>query len=144
MKRMMLTVFVLGLFVLGVFPEARGLNAQTNGTHVSTFLQNQVAGMSGKEWKVVTIALSPGAVDSRSVHPGVGLVYVLEGGGILQLDGNVSLALHPGVAAVLNPEKPHVLKNTSETETLRILVVVHDEKENRVAKKQSSHQGLGF
>ena len=148
MKRQLFALLILGFILAGVLSGEREVNAQTNGNPVSTFLQNQPSGMNGKEWKVTTITLSPGAVDARSVRPGTGLVYVLEGGGILQLDGTASLALHPGVAATLNPEKAHVLKNTSETQTLRILIVVHADtatQGEKVAKKPSARQGgLGF
>jgi len=140
-------LMTLSILTLALLSGARVVNAQTNGTAVSTFLESQSGGLSGKEWKVVTITLSPGAIDSRSLRPGTGLVYVLEGGGVLQLDGKASLALQPGVAAVLNPEKPHILRNTSETEMLRVLVVVHDDRVNpgeKIAKKHSPRQGLGF
>ena len=135
-----------GLFALGLVPS-RTLSAQTNGAHVSRFLQTGDVKMDDAEWKVVTVELGPGAVDPRSIHAGGGLVYVLKGTGVLQLDGKSSLALHPGVAAALNSEKHHVLRNTSETETLRILVVVHADPVRSVektSKKQSPRQGLGF
>jgi len=130
MKRLL---SILLAIAAGAFTEAvaqgQDLKTKTNAAYVSTFLQTDSAGMTSKEWKVATVELGPGSIDSRSVRPGTGLVYVLEGGGILELDGKATLALRPGIAAALNPEKPHVLKNTSETETLRVLVVLQRDKD---------------
>jgi quercetin dioxygenase-like cupin family protein len=130
MKRMIVAAAILTAALIWL-PDVQ---AQVNGTPVSTFLQTESPGVSGKKWKVVTVELGPGAVDSRSIRPGTGLVYVLDGGGLLELDGKATIGLRPGTAAALNPEKPHVLKNTSETGTLRVLVVSLQEKGQRFSK----------
>jgi quercetin dioxygenase-like cupin family protein len=108
---------------------------QAAGVPVSTFLQSEAAGGQAPQWKVVTVELGPGAVDSRSVRPGRGVVYVLTGGGLLELDGKATIGLHPGVAVALNPDKRHVLKNTTDTETLRVLVVSLQDKSRSVAAR---------
>lgn len=155
MKRtmMILLAMILGTLV-GTVAEGQDLRTKPNAAHVSTFLEANGTGTPSKEWKVATVELGPGVVDSRAVRPGVGLVYVLEGGGILEMDGKASLALRPGVAATLNPDKPHVLKNTSETETLRVLVVLHRDKSQQGAtletagtktqRKHSAQEGSRF
>ncbi len=155
MKRILLILLALVAgTVTGTAAQAQDQKTKTNGAYVSTFLQANGAGMTSPEWKVTTVELGPGAVDSRSVRPGTGLVYVLEGAGILQMDGTATMALRPGVAAELNLEKSHVLKNTSETETLRVIVVLHREKDHqgivpenagtKVGKKHSPHEGSRF
>ena len=131
MKRMILILFVIATGSLaGALIEGRDLNAQTTGTPINALVQADAAGTKDQKWKAITIELGPGAVDSRSVRPGTGLVYVLEGAGFLQAEGKPPVALNPGVVAALNPKQLHVLKNTSQTQTLKVLVV-------------SRHQGGG-
>jgi quercetin dioxygenase-like cupin family protein len=122
-----------GILALASVPSGNQ-PAEAAGIPVSTFLQADAAEGKDQNWKVVTVELGPGAVDSRSVRPGTGLVYVLTGGGLLELDGKASIGLHPGVAVALNPEKPHVLKNTTETQTLRVLIVSFQDKARQLNK----------
>ena len=102
----------------------------------------------GKEWKVVTIELSAGTVDSRHFHPGAELVYVLEGAGILEMDGKPPVALNPGVVTTLQSNQDHVLKNASQTQSLKVLVVLrlpHGEvRQQRGEQNHSTYTGLGF
>jgi len=132
-----------------VFAIAAGqdLNAKASEPQVTTLLKPDAAGAEGKEWNVITVELAPGAVDARHSYPGVELVYVLEGAGFLEADGKPPVALNPGVVASLNPKQIHVLKNTSQTQTLKVLVVLILEKgpqrpllANRGAPR---HQGSG-
>jgi len=99
------------------------LNAQAEA-QVTTLLKTYVAGVDGKEWNVITVELTPGAMDTRHFHPGVELVYVLEGAGFLEVDGKPPVALNPGTVAALHPKHSHVLKNTSQTQTLKVVVVL--------------------
>lgn len=132
-------------------------NAQTIESQVTTLLQTDVAGAGGKEWNVITVELIPGAVDARHFHPGVELVYVLEGAGFLEVDGKAPVALNPGTVAALHPRHSHVLKNTSRTQTLKVLVVLLlDKGQQRLMlakrgtppkateKNNSTHTGLVF
>lgn len=139
MKRTLMILLAMVLSPLAAMAaQGQDLKTKPNPAHVSAFLEANGTSLPSKEWNVATVELGPGAIDSRAVRPGVGLVYVLEGGGILELDGKASMALRPGVAASLNPEKSHVLKNTSETETLRILIVHHREQDRHgVAGEQA-------
>ena len=127
--RLALFLVVGGIYALTGIP-GRQLPAQAEGIPVSTFLQADAAGTKDQKWNAITIELGPGVVDSRSVRPGTGLVYVLEGAGFLEAEGKPPVALNPGVVAALNPKQLHVLKNTSQTQTLKVLVV-------------SRHQGGG-
>jgi quercetin dioxygenase-like cupin family protein len=121
------TKLVLQLFAaMLVFAIAAGqdLNAKASEPQVTTLLETDVAGAEGKEWSVITVELTPGAMDTRHFHPGVELVYVLEGAGFLEVDGKAPVALNPGTVAALHPKHSHVLKNTSQTQTLKIVVVL--------------------
>jgi len=112
-----------GMLALALI-AGQDLNAQTVGPQVTTLLKTEVAGMEGMEWNVLTVELAPGAVDTRQFRPGVELVYVLEGAGVLGVDGQPPVVLNPGVVATLHPKQPQVFKNTSPTQTLKVLVVL--------------------
>ncbi len=103
MKQIALAIFVM---VLGSFAIA------------------DAAGAEGREWKVVTVELAPGTADARHFHPGVELVYVLEGAGYLEADGKPKVALNPGAVTTLQPKQGNVLKNASLTRPLKVLVVL--------------------
>jgi quercetin dioxygenase-like cupin family protein len=123
-------MLTLSLIALGTLAISAGgdLNAKTNGVHVTTLLRTPVASVDGQILNVSTVELTPGATDSRQSSPGVELVYVLNGAGRLEIDGKPPLSLDPGVVARLNPNQSHVLKNTSQTQTLNVLVVYLIEK----------------
>jgi len=112
-----------GMLVLAI-AAGQELNAQIKEPQVTTLLKTDVASVDGKEWNVITVELTPGAMDTRHFHPGVELVYVLEGAGFLEVDGKPPVALNPGTVAALHPRHSHVLKNTSRTQTLKVLVVL--------------------
>ena len=124
MRRAILTLIMIAAGTLTLtFAAGQDLNAQTIGPQVATLLNTDVAGVEGKEWNVITIELTPGAVDTRHFHPGVKLVYVLEGTGVLEVDGKPPVALNLGAVAALHPKHSHVLKNTSQTQALKVIVI---------------------
>jgi len=124
-KRLMgLTLLMFaGMLALALI-AGKDLNAQTVGPQVTTLVKTEVAGVEGMEWNVLTVDVAPGAVDTRHFRPGVELVYVLEGAGVLGVDGQPPVALNPGIVATLHPKQPQVFKNTSPTQTLKVLVVL--------------------
>ena len=91
---------------------------------LGSFVITDAAGAEGREWKVVTVELAPGMSAARHFHPGAELVYVLEGAGLLEVDGKPSVALNPGAVTTLQPMRGHVLKNASQTWPLKVLVVL--------------------
>ena len=103
-------------------------NAQSSGPQVTTILKTDGAEVEGKEWKVRTVELAPGAVDARHFYSGVELVYVLEGTGRLEVEGKPFVALHPGAVAAVGPKKRHLLKNASQTQPLKVLVMLMPER----------------
>jgi quercetin dioxygenase-like cupin family protein len=82
-----------------------------------------VEAVTAPEWNVITVELTPGARDARHFHPGVEFVYVIEGSGRLELEGELPVPLEPGTISAFLPRQLHVLKNTSQTETLKVLIV---------------------
>lgn len=124
MKRMISTPFVIAVGTLTLAIAAgQDVSAQAMGPQVTTLSKTDVAGAEGKEWNVITVELIPGAVDARRFHPGVKLFYVLEGSGVLEVDGKRPVALNLGTVAALGPKEAHVLKNTSRTQALKVLVI---------------------
>ena len=124
-KRLMgLTLLMFaGMLALALI-AGKDLNAQTVGPQVTTLVKTEVAGVEDMEWNVLTVDVAPGAVDTRHFRPGVELVYVLEGAGVLGVDGQPPVALNPGIVATLHPKQPQVFKNTSPTQTLKVLVIL--------------------
>src|SRR2546428_8570349 len=96
------------------------------------------AGAEGREWNVVTVELAPGAADARHCHPGVELVYVLEGAGYLEADDKPKVALNPGAVTTLQPKQGYVLKNASQTRPLKVLVVLR--LHNESARRQQAYE----
>ena len=124
MRHVVLTLFLVAMATLTLTTAAgHDLNAQTNGALVTPLLRTEVAGVEGKALNVLTVELTPGAMDAWPSHPGLELVYVLEGAGRLEVDGKPSVSLNPGVVAALNPKQIHVLKNTGQTQSLKVLVI---------------------
>ncbi len=120
MKQVILAIFMM---VLGSFAIADAARAE------------------GKEWKVVTVELAPGKADERHFHPGVELVYVLEGAGYLEVAGKPPVALNPGAVTTLQPKQGHVLKNASQTRPLKVLVVLRLPNEG-VRRQQADMQPI--
>lgn len=89
---------------------------------------NELAGAAAKDWKSIAIELPPGAVDSWRSRPEGELLYVLEGAGRLEIAGKPQVVLNPGTVARLNGMPRHLIKNTSRTKVLKILVVFIQEK----------------
>ncbi len=144
MKPRMLTLLIFaGMLALaiGVGQDVNVLNAQTREPQGATLLKTDVAGMAGKEWNVMTVELVPGSADSRHVHPGAGVVYVLEGRGFLEIDGKPPVSLKPGAVAALAPEHIQILRNASQTQTLKVLVVLLEKGQPRLALTNQAAQG---
>ena len=129
---MRLTMLALFLIFAGTSAFATAAsqdqNAQASGPQVTTILKTDVAGVEDKEREVITVELAPGAVKTRYFYSGVELIYVLEGAGFLEMDGKPPVALNAGTVATLHQKQIHVLKNTSQAQTLKILVVLLREK----------------
>ena len=129
---MRLTMLALFLIFAGTsaFATAAGQdqNAQASGPQVTIILKTDVAGVEDKEREVITVELAPGAVEARHFYSGVELIYVLNGAGFLEMDGKPPVALNAGTVAALSPKHIHVLKNTSQSQTLKVLVVLLAEK----------------
>ncbi len=120
MRSLMWVFFLTSVLVLGT---SRHLDAKSSDPQATVSFKTEVAEGEGKHWSVITVELRPGAVDSWHSRPGGEFVYVLEGAGRLEADGNPAIVLNHGTVATLTVLPRHVLKNTSRTKTLKVLVV---------------------
>ena len=124
MRHMVLTLFMITAVGVIAIAEGRGPTPQTTtGPQVINLLKTDIAGAEGKVWNVSTVELASGAVAARDSHLGVEVVYVLDGAGSLEVDGKPQVALKPGAVVQLDPKYNHVLRNTSLTQTLKVLLV---------------------
>lgn len=129
---MRLTMSALFLIFAGTSALAiaagRDVNAPTSGPQVTTILRTDVAGVNDKEWNLCTVELAPGAADARHFDPGVELVYVLDGAGRLEVEGEPFITLHSVAVAAVSPKQRHLLRNASQTQSLKVLFVLLREK----------------
>jgi quercetin dioxygenase-like cupin family protein len=125
MKQLVLTFLTaMGIFGMTLGPvQTMNADAQALGHPASILSKAKVQGVDGEQFSVITLELAPGALESRHFHPGVELVYVLEGTGRLELDGEIPVVMNPGTVTALLPDQVHLMKNTSRTATLKVLVV---------------------
>ena len=129
---MRLTMLALFLIFAGTSAFATAASqdqtAQASGPQVPTIFKTEVAGLEDKEREVITVELAPGEVEARHFYSGVELIYVLKGAGFLEMDGKPPVALNAGTVASLHQKQIHVLKNMSQAQTLKVLVVLLAEK----------------
>jgi quercetin dioxygenase-like cupin family protein len=125
-------MLLLSFAVAGISTPAgaagQALQARSEGIGAAAHTQDNAAGMAGTDWKVITVELKPGAVESWQSRPEGELLYVLEGSGRLEMGGKQSIVLSPGIVARLDARPRHAVKNTSDARTLKVLVVFRPQK----------------
>ena len=129
MKR---TLFVSVLtLAAGIVVGALGtqiLNAQQEPFKRTVLLKSDLTGLEGKESVVVLVELAPGASSGKHYHPGHEVNYVLEGTGILEVEGTPPVTLQPGVTNHIQAKQVHNVTNTSATEPLKLVAFFIAEK----------------
>ncbi len=120
-----LTLFVgLALGFLG----SQALHAQQQSQIKRTpLLEKDLADLPGKELLMYRAELPPDGASGRHSHAGHEALYVLEGTGVLEIEGQQPFAFKPGAVAHLSPKQIHNAKNTGQ-EPLKILVFAIHEK----------------
>ena len=66
---------------------------------------------AGYHTLIVNVEIAPGFQVARHTHPGIESTYVLEGGGLLSVQGREDMQTKPGDAFQIPPEVPHSLRN---------------------------------
>lgn len=128
MKR---TLFVSVLtLAAGIVAGALGtqiLNAQQEPFKRTVLLKTDLTGLEGKDSVVVLVELAPGASAGKHYHPGHEVNYVLEGTGILEVEGT-PVTLKPGVTNHIQAKQVHNVTNTSATDPLKLVAFFIAEK----------------
>jgi quercetin dioxygenase-like cupin family protein len=97
MKRtvVMLTVALAMGIALGIIGN-QVLNAQQMPMKRTVLLKTDLPGMEGKQFSVDHVELAPGVAGGKHYHPGNVFVYVLEGSGVLVIDGQLAITQQAG------------------------------------------------
>lgn len=113
MKRtalMLASTLALGI-ALGVI-GTRALNAQQTGIKRTMLLKTELAGIEGKEVFMGTAELGPGVAAGKHYHHGQELGYVLEGSGILEVEGKPPIQFKAGDTYHIEAMTAHDARNT--------------------------------
>ena len=122
MKTLMLSFMLMSAAITLPPVMAAGQDLHDASQRPDASMSKELAA-AAKDWKSIAIELPPGGADSWQLRPEGELLYVLEGTGRLELDGKPAMALNPGTVAKLDGVPRHLVKNTSRTKILKILVV---------------------
>lgn len=117
-----------GGFAAGAAVE-QALSAQKPVVSRVELVVADLAGAPGKELRMYTTELAPGAITPRHRHPGQYFVYVLEGSGQLEQDGKIARTLSPGSVYAIDDMAEgtgawHTLWNTDPSRPLKSLAVL--------------------
>ena len=110
-----------------------GQSPGTSGVTQEVLLSAPLAQFPGKQITVFIGNFEPGAATPYHRHPGTELLFVLEGQGVMHIDGAGSRDLQAGNAVLVNPEPghdsfTHQAVNTDGSRPMsNLVVVIHDE-----------------
>ncbi len=114
------SILALGV-ALGV-GGTQALNAQQAGVKRAILLRTALAGIEGKEALLGHAEVPPGMTAGKHYHHGHELGYVLEGSGILEVEGHPPITVKAGDTYHIEANRPHDAKNTRPT-PLKVLAV---------------------
>ena len=106
---------------------------ETPGVEQHLLLNAPLSQFPGKQITVFTGEFQPGAETPLHRHPATEIVFVLEGEGVMHIQGRDSRELKQGNALLVQPEAGkasfvHQAVNLSPTERMKALVIViHDQ-----------------
>ena len=135
------TVFIVTLtLIFGIVAGAIGervLNAQQGLTR-TPILKKDLEELPGKEGTMSIAEYTPGARSGMHYHPGHEFIYVIEGNGVMKEVGRPPVDLEPsvGIYFLSDPNKPsyvHEARNLSNTEGMKLLVVLLTDKGHPLA-----------
>jgi quercetin dioxygenase-like cupin family protein len=129
MKRtvVMLTLALAVEIALGLI-GSQVLNAQQMSIKRTVLLKTDLPGIEGKEFLVDQVELAPGVAGGKHYHPGNVFVYILEGSGLLEIEGKPAVTQKAGSIFHEPPKQVQDFKNASKTEPVKLLVMFISEK----------------
>ena len=101
---------------------SRSLNAQQEPLKRTMLLRTDLKGLEGKEGVVLLVELAPGAAAGKHYHPGNEVNYILEGSGVLEIEGQPPIALQAGTTSHIPAGEVHNVRNAGATGPLKLLV----------------------
>ena len=104
-------VMAAGLVALGFVGAASGLWAQNPGIKRNVVFTGDVS-VPGREARIASVEIAPGASAGRHTHPGDEITYVMEGEGELLIDGEPPLKFKAGNGFVVKAGLKHDAHNT--------------------------------
>ena len=103
--------------------------AAAQDAKVTPLMTQELAGIPGKEGRMVTVEYAPGGSSAEHRHNAHVFVYVLEGSVVMQVKGGKEVTLGPGQTFYESPEDVHtVSRNASSTKPAKFLVFFVKEK----------------
>ena len=115
-----------GLVAMGFVAAASGLWAQNPGIKRTIVYTGDVS-VPGREAKIASVEIAPGANAGRHTHPGDEITYVMSGEGELLVDGQPPLKFKAGDGFVVKAGSKHDARNTG-TEPLKLAAIYVVEK----------------
>lgn len=130
MKR---TCILLGMtlaagIAVGVIGD-RILNAQQEPIKRAVLIKTDLAGITGKEARLVRAEYAPGASVGKHHHPGHEFVYLLEGTTTLEVEGRPPVTVKAGDSYYQPPKQVHSFKNASATKPAKLITFFVTEKD---------------
>lgn len=121
MGRFVLPLLVLAALIGGPFGSG---SAQAQKPSIQSLLQADLQGIPGQETILEVLTIPPAGATPRHIHPdGHEIVYVLEGATTAEIDGRETRTYQVGEVVHVPPNIPHVGRNASATEPLKVLVI---------------------
>ena len=108
---------------LPVIPRICNAQLSQRAPKLTTLLRADLLGQDQmvQETMVSSLELAPGVSD---MHPGAQeIVFVLDGGVVVEVEGEGSKELGPGGITLIAAETPHLVRNDSATTAAKTLVV---------------------
>lgn len=117
-------ILVLGVGITLGTLGTQALHAQQQPITRTLLVKSEsLKALPGMDGYVMDVTIAPGAQSGRHVHPGHEFSYVLDGEGLLEVEGQPAVALKKGVGIHLDPLVVHNGINTSMTAPLHLAVV---------------------
>lgn len=120
MGRISLLFVATALFTLGWDHPGYAQQKPT----IQSLLRSDLQGIPGQETIMEVLTIPPGGATPRHIHPdGHEIVYVLEGATTAEIDGRETRNYRVGEVVHVPPNVPHVGRNASATEPLKVLII---------------------
>lgn len=114
--------------VPGVTAAQRAPSAREVAVNRNPLARTDVSAIERAKAPMVSAEIPPGARAGKHHHPGPELVSVLEGSGILEIEGRPPQTVKGGGHLTLEAGEVHDLKNANRADSLRVLAFLIAEK----------------